>query len=139
MDIITVAAIAISLLLIGGLVYTLRKTGPDVNGDGKINLEDAKAAVSTLKTEASAAATAIKSEVSTAATALKTEASAAATAIKSEVSTAATALKTEAPKKVAKVTEKVKNVADVNKDGKVDLKDVTAAATKVKGGYKKKR
>jgi hypothetical protein len=116
MEIITAAAVAISAI-IAGLLYKLRSTGPDVNGDGKINLEDAKAAVSTLKTETSAAATAIKSEVST----------------------AATALKTEAPKKVAKVIEKVKNVADVNKDGKVDLKDVTAAATKVKGGYKKKR
>jgi hypothetical protein len=116
MEIITAAAVAISAI-IAGLLYKLRSTGLDVNGDGKINLEDAKAAVSTLKTETSAAATAIKSEVST----------------------AATALKTEAPKKVAKVTEKVKNVADVNKDGKVDLKDVTAAATKVKSGYKKKR
>ena len=127
MEIITAAAVAISAI-IAGFLYKLRSTGLDVNGDGKINLEDAKAAVSTLKTEASAAATAIKSEVSTATTALKTEAS-----------VAATALKTEAPKQVAKVTEKVKNVADVNKDGKVDLKDVTAAATKVKSGYKKKR
>jgi hypothetical protein len=138
MEIITAAAVAISAI-IAGLLYKLRSTGLDVNGDGKINLEDAKAAVSTLKTEASAAATAIKSEVSTATTALKTEASVAATALKSEVSTAATALKSEAPKQVAKVAEKVKNVADVNKDGKVDLKDVTAAATKVKSGYKKKR
>lgn len=127
MEIITAAAVAIGAI-IAGLLYKLRSTGLDVNGDGKINLEDAKAAVSTLKTEASAAATAIKSEVSTATTALKSEASAAATALKSE-----------APKQVAKVNEKVKNVADVNKDGKVDLKDVTAAATKVKGGYKKKR
>ena len=138
MEIITAAAVAISAI-IAGFLYKLRSTGLDVNGDGKINLEDAKAAVSTLKTEASAAATAIKSEVSTATTALKTEASVAATALKSEVSTATTALKTEAPKQVAKVTEKVKNVADVNKDGKVDLKDVTAGATKVKSGYKKKR
>jgi polyhydroxyalkanoate synthesis regulator phasin len=138
MEIITAAAVAISAI-IAGFLYKLRSTGLDVNGDGKINLEDAKAAVSTLKTEASAAATAIKSEVNTATTALKSEASAAATALKSEVSTATTALKTEAPKQVAKVTEKVKNVADVNKDGKVDLKDVTAAATKVKSGYKKKR
>jgi ABC-type anion transport system duplicated permease subunit len=117
MEIITAAAVAISLLLIGGLVYTLRKTGPDVNEDGKIDLEDAKAAVSKLKTEVTTAATAVKTEVTT----------------------AATALKSEAPKQVAKVAEKVKNVADVNKDGKVDLKDVTAAATKVKSGYKKKR
>ena len=127
MEIITAAAVAISAI-IAGLLYKLRSTGPDVNGDGKINLEDAKAAVSKLKTEVNVAATAIKSEVSTATTALK-----------SEASVAATALKSEAPKQVTKVTEKVKNVADVNKDGKVDLKDVTAAATKVKGGYKKKR
>lgn len=127
MEIITAAAVAISAI-IAGLLYKLRSTGPDVNGDGKINLEDAKAAVSKLKTEVNVAATAIKSEVSTATTALKSEASAAATALKSE-----------APNKIAKVTEKVKSVADVNKDGKVDLKDVTAAATKVKSGYKKKR
>jgi dsDNA-specific endonuclease/ATPase MutS2 len=127
MEIITAAAVAISAI-IAGLLYKLRSTGLDVNGDGKINLEDAKAAVSKLKTEVNVAATAIKSEVSTATTALKSEASAAATALKSE-----------APKQVAKVTEKVKSVADVNKDGKVDLKDVTAAATKVKSGYKKKR
>ena len=127
MEIITAAAVAISAI-IAGLLYKLRSTGPDVNGDGKINLEDAKAAVSKLKTEVNVAATAIKSEVSTATTALKSEASAAATALKSE-----------APNKIAKVAEKAKSVADVNKDGKVDLKDVTAAATKVKSGYKKKR
>ena len=127
MEIITAAAVAISAI-IAGLLYKLRSTGPDVNGDGKINLEDAKAAVSKLKTEVNVAATAIKSEVSTA-----------TTAIKSEVSTATTALKSEAPNKIAKVAEKAKSVADVNKDGKVDLKDVTAAATKVKSGYKKKR
>ena len=61
MEIITAAAVAISAI-IAGLLYKLRSTGLDVNGDGKINLEDAKAAVSTLKTEASAAATALKSE-----------------------------------------------------------------------------
>jgi dsDNA-specific endonuclease/ATPase MutS2 len=127
MEIITAAAVAISAI-IAGLLYKLRSTGPDVNGDGKINLEDAKAAVSKLKTEVNVAATAIKSEVSTATTALKSEASAAVTALKSE-----------APNKIAKVAEKAKSVADVNKDGKVDLKDVTAAATKVKSGYKKKR
>jgi len=121
MDIMTVAAIALSLLLIGGLVHILRKTGPDVNEDGKIDLEDAKAAVSKLKTEVTTAATAVKAEVTTA------------------VTTAATAVKTEAPKKVAKVAEKVKTVADVNKDGKVDVKDVAAAATKAKGRYKRKK
>jgi len=105
MEIITAAVVAIGAI-IGGLFYKLRSTGPDVNGDGKINLEDAKAAVSKLKTE---------------------------------VSTAATAVKAEVPKQVAKVTEKVKNVADVNKDGKVNLKDVAAVATKAKGSYRKKK
>ena len=116
MEIITAAVVAIGAI-IGGLFYKLRSTGPDVNGDGKINLEDAKAAVSKLKTEVSTAATAVKAEVST----------------------AATAVKAEVPKQVAKVTEKVKNVADVNKDGKVDLKDVAAVATKAKGSYRKKK
>jgi len=127
MEIITAAVVAIGAI-IGGLFYKLRSTGPDVNGDGKINLEDAKAAVSKLKTEVSTAATAVKAEVSTA-----------ATAVKAEVSTAATAVKAEVPKQVAKVTEKVKNVADVNKDGKVNLKDVAAVATKAKGSYRKKK
>ena len=116
MEIITAAVVAIGAI-IGGLFYKLRNTGPDVNGDGKINLEDAKAAVSKLKTEASVAATALKSEVSN----------------------AKTALKSEAPNKIAKVTEKAKSVADVNKDGKVDLKDALAVATKVKGSYRKKK
>ena len=127
MEIITAAVVAIGAI-IGGLFYKLRSTGPDVNGDGKINLEDAKAAVSKLKTEVSTAATAVKAEVSTA-----------ATAVKAEVSTAATAVKAEVPKQVAKVTEKFKNVADVNKDGKVNLKDVAAVATKAKGSYRKKK
>ena len=116
MEIITAAIVAIVAIL-GGLFYKLRNTGPDVNGDGKINLEDAKAAVSKLKTEASVAATAVKSEVSN----------------------AKTALKSEAPNKIAKVTEKAKSVADVNKDGKVDLKDALAVATKVKGSSRKKK
>ena len=127
MEIITAAVVAIGAI-IGGLFYKLRNTGPDVNGDGKINLEDAKAAVSKLKTEVSTAATAVKAEVSVA-----------ATAVKSEVSNAKTALKSEAPNKIAKVTEKAKSVADVNKDGKVDLKDALAVATKVKGSYRKKK
>jgi flagellar basal body-associated protein FliL len=40
---------------------------------------------------------------------------------------------------VVDVKDAVVNVADVNKDGKVDLADATAAVKKVKKGRKKKK
>jgi len=43
----------------------------------------------------------------------------------------------EAPVTLKSITEKAKNVADVNKDGQVDVKDAVAAVAEVKKEVKK--
>lgn len=94
-----------AIAIVACIVYILAKNydNPDINNDGVVDFKDVTAAATKVKEEVIEKAVEVKAEVVEKAVEVK-----------------------------AKVAEKVKVVADVNKDGKVDLKDAAAAATKVK-------
>ena len=97
--------VIVAVAIVACIIYILAKNydNPDLNNDGKVDLKDVEVAVNKVKEEVTAKAVEVKNEVTAKAVEVK-----------------------------AKVVEKAKVVADVNKDGKVDLKDAGAAATKVK-------
>jgi len=94
-----------AIVIVACIVYILAKNydKADINNDGVVDFKDVAAAATKVKEEVIEKAVEVKAEVVEKAAEVK-----------------------------AKVAEKVKVVADVNKDGKVDLKDAAAAATKVK-------
>ena len=98
-----------AIAIVACIVYILAKNydNPDINNDGVLDFKDVTAAATKVKEEVIEKAVEVKAEVVEKAVEVK-----------------------------AKVAEKVKVVADVNKDGKVDLKDAAAAATKVKDKVK---
>jgi hypothetical protein len=108
--------VIVAVAIVACIVYILTKNydNPDLNNDGKVDLKDVEVAVNKVKEEVTAKVVEVKEEVTAKAVEVKNEVTAKAVEVK------------------AKVVEKAKVVADVNKDGKVDLKDAGAAATKVK-------